>query len=94
MERSRRSTGDPPGAVAIRRDTGVGLVAPPGKGELAGGPLTGRVTTPRGRVTEGVVTGEQADPPSLDEGLVGLVGTGCLGADDRGTAVAVVDGQQ
>jgi len=70
------------------------VVAPPGKGELAGGKTVDRSgddTSPGDR--GGVATCEQADPPIVDEGFVGLVGTGDLGADDRGAAVAVADGQ-
>ena len=82
------------GAVDVRRDERVMVVAPPRKGELAGGKTTDgagddAAAGDRGRVA----TCEQADPPAVDEGLVGLVDTGDLGADDRGAAVAVVDGQ-
>lgn len=89
------STGDLLVAARIRRHERVIVVAPSRKSEPAGrksvhGVGNGAAASDRGRVA----ACEQADPSTVDEGLVGLVGAGDLSADDRGAAVVVVDGQQ
>ena len=94
MDWSRRSTGDLPGAAGIRCDERVVLVAPPRKGELAGSKSVDGAGDDAAAGDRGRVAGcDQADPPTVEEGLVGLVGAGDLGADDRGAASAVVGGQ-